>query len=448
MNGVGILTPLRRHRDYRLVAVASLVSLLGDGFFLVAIALQVYAVDPRPLAMSLVGIAWTGSALTFLLVGGWASDRFERRRVMIVADLVRAGAIGSLGLLSVTGNLALWHILVLGAVFGGANAFFNPAATAVVPDLLPPEELPRANAFLGVARPAMVRLAGPAAGGLVVAVAGPGAAFLVDAVTFVVSAALLSAVRADTGGGAGGGGGLAETRRDVAEGFAFVRANRWCWVWLVGATVSLLLYYGPVEVLLPYVLRFDLGLGESEAARRLALIFAAGGLGSILVSVVVGQRGLPRRFLTAMYLAEAAGVAAVAVYGLAGTLLPLLAASFFLNGMFAFSEIGWTTTLQRLVPGRLLGRVSSLDWLTSLGLMPLSFGLAGPVAALAGTRTTLVWAGVAGSAALCLLLVVPGARAPERSVAAPEPDPADALAAEPLPVRTPLDAGPARTLDS
>lgn len=415
--------------------MASLVSLLGDGFFLVAIALQVYAIDRRPLAMSLVGMAWTGAALVCLLAGGWASDRFDRRRIMIAADIVRGVAIGAMGVLSLTGGLRLVHMVVLGAFFGASNAFFNPASTAVVPDLLPPEDLTQANAFLGVAKPAMIRVAGPALGGLLIAAAGPGAAFLVDAGTFAVSALLLTGVRTPTGPTAAGTRPDASPRA-LSEGFAYVRRNPWCWAWLVGSAVSLLLYYGPVEVLLPFVL-LELGLTEAQVALRLTAIFGAGGVGSILMAILVGQRGLPRRHLTLMYVAEALAIGALAVYGLSTMIWPFMLASFVANAMFSYTEIGWTTTMQSLVPGKLLGRVSSLDWLTSLGLIPLSFALAGPVAAVAGARPTLVWAGGAGAVTMLALLLVPGARDPERTFN-PDPGLVAALAEEPFSV----EAGP------
>src|SRR5688500_14830084 len=86
----GILRPLR-HRGYRRLAFGSLVSLFGDGLFLVALPLQVYEISNVPTAMGVVGAVWTGSQLSMLLVGGWAVDRFDRRRIMIVADLIRAG---------------------------------------------------------------------------------------------------------------------------------------------------------------------------------------------------------------------------------------------------------------------------------------------------------------------------------------------------------------------
>jgi DHA3 family tetracycline resistance protein-like MFS transporter len=85
--------------------------------------------------------------------------------------------------------------------------------------------------------------------------------------------------------------------------------------------------------------------------------------------------------------------------------------------MFSFTDIAWTTLLQRRVPRRLLGRVSSLDWLTSLGLIPLSFAIAGPLAARFGPRPVLVAGGVVGSATLLALQFVPGVRAPEHEPA-------------------------------
>src|SRR3712207_6176677 len=98
----GMLAPLRV-RDFRLLWSGACVSLLGDGAFLVALAWQVYALSDAPTAMSLVGIAMTVPTIVFLLVGGVASDRFDRRRIMLSADVVRAGAAGVLAVLSLTG---------------------------------------------------------------------------------------------------------------------------------------------------------------------------------------------------------------------------------------------------------------------------------------------------------------------------------------------------------
>jgi MFS family permease len=415
----GILYPLR-YRDYRLLAIGSLVSLLGDGFFIVAIALQVLAISGNdPSAMGLVGLAWFGSAAVIYLIGGCISDRFERRQVMIAADLVRATVIGLMGLLGVTGQLRLWHVFVLGAFFGAGNAFFNPASTAIVPDLLPSEDLPKANAFLGFARPAMMYLAGPALGGFVVAASGkPSVAFLVDAATFFFSAAMLALIRTRPAAGT-----VKQASRsliaEVGEGLSFVRAHPWCWAYILGLGLSMLAWYGPVQVLLPYILKVNrqlggLGLGEAGAARQLGLIFAFGGLGSMVVSAVIGQReDLPRRFITVMFLVEAIGVLTIGVYGLMARSWQAMAAALVVHALFAVGQIYWTTTLQRLVPRQLLGRVSSVDWLVTTALAPVSFALAGTLSARFPARSIILAGALVGGTAMVLLLRVSGVRDPE-----------------------------------
>jgi MFS family permease len=427
MDRVRILAPLRHDRDFRFLTLGALPSLLGDGIFLVALPLQVYALSNVPTAMAVVGVIWASAQLSMLLIGGWASDRFERRLIMFAADVARGTALIALGALSLSGNLELWHLWVVGALVGACNAFFNPALQSIVPDLVADERLPQANAFLGMARPAMSRLLGPAIGGVIVGGAGAGAAFVVDGLTFGLSALfLLRIARRPAAGGGGSGGAL----REVAEGFRYVRSQRWLWLWLLAAAVGLLAFTGPVDMLLPFILRNDMGLTESQAAYSLGVILAVGGVGSVTVSAFVGQLDLPRRFVTAMYLVEAGAVALLAVYGLMTSVWHALAAAFLLNAAFAFTDIAWITLLQRAVPRRLLGRVSSVDWLTSLGLMPLSFAVAGPLAAAFGARQVLVVGAVAGSALLLALMLVPGAREPERWDRVP--DDADCLAPDPM----------------
>src|SRR6188472_903494 len=141
---VRLFAPLR-HRDFRLLWSGMCVSLLGDGVFLVAMAWQVYALSNAPTALALVGIAMTVPTIAFLLIGGAISDRLDRRRIMLSADVLRGVAVGLMAVLSLTGALELWHVVVLVAVYGVGTAFFSPAFDAIVPDVLPPESLGQAN---------------------------------------------------------------------------------------------------------------------------------------------------------------------------------------------------------------------------------------------------------------------------------------------------------------
>jgi DHA3 family tetracycline resistance protein-like MFS transporter len=150
-----------------------------------------------------------------------------------------------------------------------------------------------------------------------------------------------------------------------------------------------------------------------------------GGLGAIAGAIVVGHRGMPRRHITFMFLAWTLATLAVAGYGLARLPWQVMAASFAFNALETAGTIVWATTKQRSVPARMLGRVSSLDWFISIGLLPVSFALTAPVAAAFGVRTTLVGAGLLGAAVTLGALFLPGMRDQERvapvEVRVPEP---------------------------
>ena len=108
-----LLTPLR-HRDFRVLWTGMTVSLIGDGVFLVAMTWQVYALSNAPTALAMVGIAMTVPTILLLLFGGVVTDRFDRRRVLIVADVVRGVAVAVMAVLSLTGTLELWHMMRAG----------------------------------------------------------------------------------------------------------------------------------------------------------------------------------------------------------------------------------------------------------------------------------------------------------------------------------------------
>ena len=142
----GILRPLGI-RDFALLWTGMTVSFVGDGIFLVAIAWQVYAISNAPTALSIVFAAMTVPQVAFLLLSGVLTDRFERRRVMVAADVLRGAAVTAIGVLSLTGALELWHVFALVAVYGVGEAFFGPAFGALVPQIVPQERLVAANAL-------------------------------------------------------------------------------------------------------------------------------------------------------------------------------------------------------------------------------------------------------------------------------------------------------------
>jgi MFS family permease len=402
---VGLFAPLR-HRDFRLLWGGMCVSLMGDGVFYVALAWQVYALSNVPTALAVVGAAMAVATIGFLLLGGAISDRVDRRRVMLAADLARGLVVGMIAVLSLMGELRLWQLVALAALYGAATAFFDPAFDAIVPEILPEEALAQANSLDQFVRPIALRLTGPAAGGLLIAALGTGAAFGIDAVSFAVSATALLGMTSRPRPAPRPHPSLV---RDIGAGFSYVRRHAWLWATLVSAAIAYLLFMGPTEVLVPFVVKN----GVHGSAADLGLVFAAGGVGSLACAVAFGQRGIPKRDITLMYIFWTLATFAVAGYGLAHALWGLMLASLAFNTLETAGTIIWATAKQRHVPRSLLGRVSSLDWLISIGLLPASFALTGPVSAAVGARTTLIGAGIIGGLVTLAALAVPGVRAIE-----------------------------------
>jgi MFS family permease len=406
----GILRPLR-HRDFRLLWTGQTVSFVGDGIYAVAIAWQVYELtDDDPTALALVGIAWTLPVVLLSLGVGVLADRFDRRRLLIGADLLRLFAIGGIGVLSLAGTLTMPWVLGLVVVFGIGQAVFHPSLTSLVPTIVPGSLLVEANSLAQFVRPVALTLIGPLLGGLIISAAGVGWAFIADAATFAVSAVAVVMIRTRPAR-PGAQERTTSAWTEAKEGLAYVRDQRWILIALLAATVSLLCVWGPWEALVPYIVRVDL---EGSAA-DLGIIFAAGGVSSVLVALTLGQRGtLPRKPITVLYLAWGLGMLMTAGFGVVTTVWQAAAVAFVSEGSITVLVILWYTLLQRLVPSELLGRVSSLDWLVSAAGVPLSFAIVGPVAGAIGVDATLIGAGLLGGAISVAFMFVRGARDPER----------------------------------
>jgi MFS family permease len=401
-----LLAPLR-HRDFRILWTGMTISLIGDGIFLIAIAWESYSLWNAPAALSIVGIGMTIPTIAFLLIGGVVSDRRDRRLVMAWADGLRAVAVAVLAALVLMGALRFWELVVLVAVYGVGTAFFMPAFEASLPELLPKSDLPAANALDQFVRPIAMRLIGPVAGGALVAVSA-GLAFAIDAASFAACLVAVLAMPRRAGRQV-----VVQTSSVAAlkEGLRFVRQRVWLWGTLLSAAISYLVFLGPAEVLLPYLVKNEL----HASAGTLGLVLAAGGVGAVGGAAFMGHRGHPRRDVTVMYMTWTIATLAIAGYGIANAAWELMLVCLVFNALEAAGTIVWATIKQHHVPGSMLGRVSSLDWLISIGLLPLSFALTAPVAAVFGARATLVGAAALGAAVTLGGFFLPGMRAIERT---------------------------------
>ena len=395
---------LFRLRDFRLLWTGLTVSLLGDGVYVVAIAWQAYSISNSPVALAVTGVAWTLPAVLVLPFSGVLSDRLGRRPLMIAADLLRAFAAAGIATLAIAGHVRVWHLICLSVVFGLGESLFGPSFTAIVPEIVPQELLVQANSLDQAMRPLAMQFAGPALGGVIVASAGTGAAFTVDACALLFGACMIATLHVRPALAADGSRSL---MADMREGVGYVRRTTWLLATLLAFSVTVLVFWGPMEVLVPFVIKNDLHGG----ADGFGLVLAAGGGGAITAAVATSVLGLPRRKLVLTLGAFIVSGYGTALYGVANALWQMALIAALAGAGFSAALVAWSTVMQSRVPSQLLGRVSSLDWMISISLLPASFALVGPVSGLLGARATLIAAGLgAGSILLAALLAVPELR--------------------------------------
>ena len=417
-----LLAPLR-HRDFRLLWTGACASLVGDGVYLIALAWQAYTLSGSPTGLAMLGVCATVPQLLALLGSGILSDRVDRRLILLWADIIRFLAVLVVAVLVMSGQTRMWQLAVLSVVYGLGAGVAAPAFDAIIPDLVPEQDLEQANALDQFLRPSMLRLAGPALGGLLIALNGAGTAFLFDAMTFLVSG--LCVWRMVSHSRVADPGEHTSVLADAMAGVRFVRGRTWLWGTLASATVAYLLFMGPIEVLLPYLVREVL----HGPATDFGIILAAGGVGALAAAAIVGQVGLPRRQQTFMYLCWTLAALSVAGFGLATAGWQLMVISLVMNGLEAAGTVAWATTKQRLVPPEMLGRVSSLDWFISIAGLPVSFALTAPVAALIGARATFIVASVLCASVTLAALFLPHMRDVDGALTLTDPSTSDARAA-------------------
>ena len=389
--GWRVLAPFK-FREYRLLIAAVSLSIFAEGMWAVVMALQVIELSDDPASLSLVATCLGAGLVAFVLVGGLAADRISQRAIIIAVETVNVIAVSIIAILGLTGFLRIWHMAVAAAALGIAAAFFFPAYSALLPRILPAQQLLAANGVEGVVRPVFQRAIGPAIAGLVVGATFPSLGAVVVAALFAVGLTLLVATRpAMKTPVHQPGQERLHLVRDLRDGFVFMVRTPWLLWTLLFASMFVLLVLGPIEVLLPFIAkqRFE------DGAQTYGFILAFFGVGSALGALAVSSGRLPRRYLTVMMTMWSVGSMPLVIVGVTAS-FPLMAAATFVIGFTdGMGMVIWGTLLQRRVPTEMLGRVSSLDFFVSLAFMPVSFAIVGPLSKVVSMQTIFLVAGVA-----------------------------------------------------
>ncbi len=387
----------RRISDFRLLATGQTLSWIGNGFQTVALAVAVVLNDGGPGDLGLVMASSIVARLLCTLFGGVWADRLQPQRVMVGSDLVRLITAVAMAVMFSAGGYHLALLCALAAISTGAASFFDPAFGALRPLLVPAEKRQAANATLSMLQTGS-QVAGPALGGLTVAAFGASAGFTVNAVSFLASmiAALLLRVRADRGP-------RSSMLSELAAGWREISRRDWLICGLFGATVYHIA--NGVILVLVQVIAIE-RLGGAPAA---GFIAAAEGLGGVL-GAAVALRFKPRRLLRAGWLTLLLMPLWALAYVWPAELIAVIAGAIIGYAGLIFFDVAWETAIQDNVPQRMLGRVSSWDYLTSFLAMPVGNVLAGPLAGAYGTGRVLTVCAAVLFLSAAVQLLVPGTR--------------------------------------
>ncbi len=366
------------HRNFRLLLLGQSASTVGDRIVFVALALYVTDIG-SPSDVGIVLAAHAVPLVGFLLIGGVWADRLPRHLVVVTTDLIRFGLHALLAVLIFTGTVEIWHIVIIEACFGTAEAFFRPALTGLVPQTVPEEEIQPARATLGTIE-TLAEFAGPALATALVLGVGPGFAFAIDAATFLVSAAFLVRLKPRERGEVPV---RTTVLGELREGWSEVRTRTWILVVVSAFSLGLLTCFGPWMTLGPTV-----SIERYDTAAVYGILASAMGAGTI-VGALIGFRWRPQfpmrtGMLLALPFPTAFGAFALGLP--AAALFPI----FVLAGTgIALFDVWWHTALAQRVPPHMLSRVTSYDWMGSLALLPIGYVLAGPLGEALGAAEVL-----------------------------------------------------------
>jgi MFS family permease len=386
-------------REFRLLFLGRTTSFVGNAFANIALAFAVLDLTGSKADLGYVLAARSLPQVLFLLVGGIWADRLPRHRVMVASNVASGVSQGAIAALLLAGQAEVWQLMALGAVNGLSSAFFFPAAIGIVPQTVPQRMLQSANAVLRLGNNASW-IGGAAAGGLVVAATSPGVAIAFDSATFFLAAMFLALMRIPAGLRMEASNFLAE----LAVGWREFISRAWLWSIVLQFGFVNAIQLGTESVLGPAIANDHLG-----GAAAWGFILTAQSLG-LVVGGLIMLRLRPRRLLLAATLGYLLTIPFL--LGLAGpTTVAALIALAALAGIGSETfGILWDTTMQQEIPQEKLSRVSSYDALGSFVLIPLGLAVAGPVAQVIGTRSTILAAAAISLTATLAVLLVPDVR--------------------------------------
>jgi MFS family permease len=385
---------------YRALLISGILTVIAMSAFPVALAVTVLDAGGSATTLGIILAVRVLSGVVMAPVGGVWADRLPRRTILILADGFRA-IMGSVVVFIDPKNISMWILGGIVVLMGVSDAFGGPAAGAIMPSILPDHLLPAGNVVRGIALKGST-IAGPGIAGAIVVSLGTHATYVATSIFFLLGAALL--VRINEGPKVASENHRSTFTEEIREGARVVWYYKWIAAMILMASVQLMMVIGVENVLLPVITKRDFGTASVFATS--AALFSAGGAISAVICIKSKVKN--------------PGLVSVVVWGLF-ILAPLVLAfpnskslifiAYFIAGFSVGPwEAFWATQVQREVPAEYQGRVFAIDYMGSLGLMPLGMALAGPLVNLFGERELLIGVAIFHLLVCAVVLLVPGVK--------------------------------------
>jgi MFS family permease len=382
------ITPLRKHREFRLLFAGQLVSAFGNFLTYVALPVQIFDLTRSSAIVGLLGTAQLVPLAVTALWGGAVADAIDRRRLLLWSEALMLGGSIILAVNALLPHPSVWLLFVVAAFLSAVNGFHRPSLESLTPRLVAESELPAVSALTSL-RGSTAAIAGPALAGACIAVLGMAATYLVDAATFAVSLAALWAIRAMPPAENAPRAGLSS----IAEGLRYALSRPE----LIGTYVVdivAMTFAMPMAVFPALAASW----GRSNDA---GYLFSAMSAGALLVTLFSGWTRSVRRHGAAVVIAATAWGVAIVALGYASSLpvafacLALAGAADMVSGLFRLTI--WNET----IPSSLRGRLAGLEQLSYMSGPLLGNARAGFTAERFGIARSITWGGL-----LCVAGVV------------------------------------------
>jgi MFS family permease len=373
--------PLRRHRDFRLLWTGQAISLLGSELTYVAVPYQAYQLSRSSLVVGLLSAAELVPLLVMALLGGAFADAVDRRRLVLLAELLSAGACAALLVNALLPRPHLWVLFVVSALMAGLSGLQRPPLDALLPRLVEHDELPAAGALSALGG-TVGSIAGPALAGVLIAAAGVEGAYALDIATFgagVVALALMHAVPPPADA-------EKPSLRGIAKGLRYA-AGRQELLGTYGVDIIAMFFGMPLALFPALAQRFG-------GASALGLLYSAPSVGSLVATLTSGWVARIHRHGVAVCLAAAGWGAGIVLLGFAPSLALALAALVVAGFCDMISGIFRMVIWNQTIPDRLRGRLAGIEQI-SYSTGPLLGNVeSGLVASLTGVRVAIASGGV------------------------------------------------------